>query len=119
MQRRGGWCAGCWGVRYRGKPGRGERDFGLRPVWRVIKEIKAAAKAEWIFFRFIEGLALGFLPEGVGVERDLRARGGRGWVAEKRVGFHLVELSVGEARSAVREGKSTMAPLVNGHRNAV
>ena len=119
MQRRGGWCAGCWGVRYRGKPRRGERGFGLRPVWRVIKEIKAAAKAEWIFFRFIKGLALGFLPEDVGVERDLRARGGRGWVAEKRVGFHLVELSVGEARSAVREGKSTMAPLVNGHRNAV
>ena len=62
---------------------------------------------------------MGFLPEDVGVERDLRARGGRGRVAEKRVGFHLVELSVGETRSAVQEGKSAMAPLVNSNRNAV
>ena len=91
----------------------------MRPIWRVVEKIKAAAEAKGIFVWFIQGLALGFLPEDVGVERDLRARGGRGWVAEKRVGFHLVELSVGEARSAVREGKSTMAPLVNGHRNAV
>ena len=64
-------------------------------------------------------MALGFLPEDVGVERDLRARGGRGRVAEKRVGFHLVELSVGETRSAVQEGKSAMAPVVNGDRDAV
>ena len=62
----------------------------MRPLWRVVKKVEAAAKAKWIFVRFIEGLALGFLPEGVGIERDIRARGGRGRVAEKRVWFHLV-----------------------------
>ena len=71
-------------------PGGGDRGVGMGPLWQVVKEIKAAAKAEWIFVWFIEGLALGFLPEGVRIERDIRARGGRGGVAEKRVWFHLV-----------------------------
>ena len=72
----------------------------MGPLWQVVKEIKATTKAEWIFVWFIEGLALGLLPEGVRIEWDIGARGGRGRVAEKRVWFHLVELSVGIARSA-------------------
>ena len=91
----------------------------MGPLWRVVKEIKAAAKAEWIFVWFIEGLALGFFPEGVWIERDIRARSGRGRVTEKRVWFHLVKLSVGVARSAQRKGESAMATLVDGDRNAV
>ena len=39
----------------------------MRPLWLVVQEIKAAAEAEWIFVWFIEDVALGFLPEGVGI----------------------------------------------------
>ena len=80
--------------------GRGERGVGVGALWQVVKEIKAATKAEWIVFWFIEGLALGLLPEGVRVLWDIGARGGRGRVAEKGVWFHLAELSVCIARSA-------------------
>ena len=68
-------------------------------LWQVVKEIQAAAKAEWIVFRFIEGLALGLFPECLRVLWDVRARGRRGRVAEQGVWFHLAELSVGIARS--------------------
>ena len=71
-------------------------------LWRVVKEVKASAKAEWVFVRLIKGLALGFFPEGVWIERDIRARSGWGRVAEERVWFHLVKLSVGVARPAER-----------------
>ena len=91
----------------------------MRPIWRVVKKIKAAAEAKGIFVRFIKGLALGFLPEGVRIKRDVRARGGRGGGAEKRVWFHLVELGVGKARSAQRKGQSAVAPLVDGDRHTV
>ena len=69
-------------------------------LWQVVKEIKAATKAEWIVFWFIEGLALGLLPEGIRVLWDIRTRGRRGRVAEKGIWFHLAELSVCIARSA-------------------
>ena len=80
--------------------GRGERGVGVGALWQVVKEIKAATKAEWIVFWFIEGLALGLLPEGIRVLWDIRTWGGRGRVAEKRIRFHLAELSVCIARSA-------------------
>ena len=39
----------------------------MRPIWRVVKKIKAAAEAKGVFVWFVQGLALGFLPEGVGI----------------------------------------------------
>ena len=68
----------------------GCRGVGLWPVRRVVKKIEAAAKAKRIFVGFIQGLALGFLPKGVGVRWNIGARSGWGGVAEKRVWFHLV-----------------------------
>ena len=74
----------------------------MRPIWRVVEKIKAAAEAKGIFVWFIQGLALGFLPEGVGIRWNVRARSGWGGVTKKRVWFHLVELGVGKASSAQR-----------------
>ena len=80
--------------------GRGERGVGVGALWQVVKEIKAATKAEWIVIWLVKGLALGLLPEGIRVLWDIRTWGRRGRVAEKRIRFHLAELSVGIARSA-------------------
>ena len=80
--------------------GRGERGVGVGALWQVVKEIKASTKAERIVFWFVKGLALGLLPEGIRVLWDIRTWGGRGGVAEKRIRFHLAELSISIARSA-------------------
>ena len=66
----------------------------------VVEKVEAATEAEWIVFRFVEGLALGLLPEGIRVLWDIWTWGGRSRVAEKRVGLHLAELSVCVPRSA-------------------
>ena len=65
----------------------------------VIKEVEAATEAEWIVLGLLEGLALGLVPEGLRVLWHVRTWGGRSGVADKRVGFHLAELSVGIPRS--------------------
>ena len=65
----------------------------------VIQEVKAATKPEWVVLGLVEGLALGLVPEGLRVLWHSRAWRGRSRVAEKRVGFHLAELSVGIPRS--------------------
>ena len=79
---------------------RGERGVGVGALWKIVKEIKAATEAEWIVFWFIEGLALGLIPEGLRVLWNIWTWGGRSRVAEKRVGFHLAELSVCVPRSS-------------------
>ena len=79
---------------------RGERGVDAGALWQVVKEIKAATKTEWIVIWLVKGLALGLLPEGIRVLWDIRTWGGRGRVAEKRIRFHLAELSVCIPRSA-------------------
>ena len=78
---------------------RGERGVGGGALRLVVKEVEAATEAEWIIFGFLEGLALGLIPEGLRVLWHVRTWGGRSGVAEKRVGFHLAELSVCIPRS--------------------
>ena len=78
---------------------RGERGIGGGALRLVIKEVEAATEAEWIILGLLEGLALGLVPEGLRVLWHIRAWGRRSGIAEKRVWFHLVELSVGIARS--------------------
>ena len=78
---------------------RGERGIGGGALRKIIKEVEAATEAEWIVFGFLEGLALGLIPEGLRVLWHVRTWGGRSGVADKRVGFHLAELSVGIPRS--------------------
>ena len=65
----------------------------------IIKEVEAATEAEWIILGLLEGLALGLVPEGLRVLWHVRTWGGRSGVADKRVGFHLAELSVCIPRS--------------------
>ena len=77
----------------------GERGIGGGALRKIIKEVEAATEAEWIVFGFLEGLALGLVPEGLRVLWHVRTWGGRSGVADKRVGFHLAELSVGIPRS--------------------
>ena len=78
---------------------RGERGIGGGALRKIIKEVEAATEAEWIVFGFLEGLALGLIPEGLRVLWHVRTWGGRSGVAEKRVGLHLAELSVSIPRS--------------------
>ena len=78
---------------------RGGRGVGGGALGLVIKEVEAAAEAEWIILGLLEGLALGLVPEGLRVLWHVRTWGGRSGVADKRVGFHLAELSVGIPRS--------------------
>ena len=85
----------------------------------VIQEVEAAAKPEGVVLGLVKGLAMGLVPEGLRVLRHSRAWRGRSRVAEKRVGFHLAELSVGITRSPGWEGEGSMTPLVDGNRNAV
>ena len=66
----------------------------------VVQEIEATTEAKWVVLRLVEGLALGFVPEGLRVLWHIRAWGRRSWIAEKRVRFHLAELSVGITRSS-------------------
>ena len=65
----------------------------------VVKEVEATTEAKWIVLGLVKGLALGLVPEGLRVLWHIRAWGGRSRVADKRVGFHLAELSVGIPRS--------------------
>ena len=78
---------------------RGEWGVGGGALRLVIKEVEAATEAEWIILGLLEGLALGLVPEGLRVLWHIRTWGGRSWVTDKRVGFHLAELSVGIPRS--------------------
>ena len=79
---------------------RGERGIGGGALRLIIKEVEAATEAERIIFGLLEGLALGLIPEGLRVRWHVRTWGGRSGVADKRVGFHLAELSVCIPRSA-------------------
>ena len=79
--------------------GRGKRGICGGTLRKIVKEVEAATEAEWIIFGFLEGLALGLVPEGLRVLWHVRTWGGRSGVADKRVGFHLAELSVGIPRS--------------------
>ena len=92
-------CNWCGEVGGDGVLNRGERGIGGGALRLIIKEVEAATEAEWIIFGLLEGLALGLIPEGLRVLWNVRTWGGRSGVADKRVGFHLAELSVGIPRS--------------------
>ena len=70
----------------------------------VVEKVEAASKTEGVLLRLVQGLALGLVPEVFRVLWHSRPWRGRSRVAEKRVGFHLAELSVGITRSPGREG---------------
>ena len=100
MQSGRGRCSRYGGVKGDGVVGRVGRGVGGEALGLVIQEVEATTEAKWIVLGLVEGLALGFVPEGLRVLWHIRAWGRRSWIAEKRVRFHLAELSVGITRSS-------------------
>ena len=80
--------------------GRVGRGNGREALGLVVQEVEATTEAKWVVLRLVEGLALGFVPEGLRVLWHVWAWGRRSRFTEKRVGFHFAELSVGITRSS-------------------
>ena len=80
--------------------GRVGRGIGREALGLVVQEVEATTEAKWVVLGLVEGLALGFVPEGLRVLWHVRAWGRRSWIAEKRVRFHFAKLSVGITRSS-------------------
>ena len=99
MQSGGGRCSWYGGVEGDGVVNRGGRGVGGGALGLVVKEVEATTEAKRIVLWLVKGLTLGLVPEGLRVLWHIRAWGGRSRVAEKRVRFHLTELSVGIPRS--------------------
>ena len=80
--------------------GRVGRGNGREALGLVVQEVEATTEAKWVVLRLVEGLALGFVPEGLRVLWHVWAWGRRCRVTEKRVRFHFAKLSVGITRSS-------------------
>ena len=83
-----------------GVVGRVGRGIGGEALGLVVQEVEATTEAKWVVLGLVEGVAVGCVPEGLRVQWHIRAWGRRSWIAEKRVRFHLAELSVGITRSS-------------------